>query len=146
MNSFIKNGFIALASALMVLAGVIVLGIYQPQTSLAGNPLQAPISYTATGTRQYAVNAAGWAEQILATTTSANPRLYVAICNRSTNIVYLAFEADMFTNSSSSIGIGQGTAGIDSCYEITDRNMYWGSVRASSTNAATAVTVIEFAQ
>lgn len=145
MNSIITNILVSVATAVAVVVWALSMG-FTPQVSLAGNPLQAPYSLTATGTPAVVVNAQVPADQILATTTGDNARMYVSICNPSTNIVYLAFQADAFTNSSSSIPIGQGTAGIDACYEITDRNMYFGAIRASSTNAAASLSVIQFSR
>lgn len=95
--------------------------------------------------------------RILSTTTNplgtpgvtSNVRVFASICTNSSNPVALNFDQDKAAN----IVAGRVTvliaaaAGYSSCYEITDRNLYQGSVQASSTNQTTTpVFVSEYVQ
>lgn len=82
--------------------------------------------------------------RVLATTTSTTgtsyTRVYSTICNPSSTIVYLRMDSDKAASVTSGIPIG-AAAGYNACYEITDRNMYQGSIQASSTNQ-TSVSIL----
>lgn len=92
--------------------------------------------------------------RVLATTTiNGTPgvgqvytRVYATICNPSSTVVFLNMNRDIPADVTHSVYQIAGAAGYQSCYEITDRNLYQGSIQASSTVGATSVYVTEYVQ
>lgn len=87
--------------------------------------------------------------RILATTTSVSApsytRVYATICNPNSNPVVLNMNSDRPASLSSMTYVIAAAAGYSACYEITDRNMYQGSIQASSTNqTATTISVSDY--
>lgn len=88
--------------------------------------------------------------RVLSTTTSPTDptnsftRVYASICNPSATLVYLNVNRDQ----PASVPAGHVTAviaaaaGYNACFEITDRNLYQGSVQASSTNQTSATVYV----
>lgn len=116
------------------------------------NPYNATAIGAATTTNAIAVTTS---TRILASTT--NPvgtpgftsftRVYATVCNPNANPVYLSLNGDNLASISKSTYVIAAAAGYSTCYEITDRNMYQGSVTASSTNqTSTTVTVSDYVQ
>ena len=89
--------------------------------------------------------------RVLATTTNTlgtgYTRVYASICNPSATIVALGMNQDkpLTATTQATVFIG-AAAGYSVCYEITDRNMYSGSVVASSTVGAVNVFATEYVQ
>lgn len=93
--------------------------------------------------------------RIMATTTNptdpANSylRVYAVVCNANANPVWLNLDNDKAANSSTGnvTTVIAAAAGYNACYEITGKNLYNGSVTASSTNqTATTITVKQYVQ
>lgn len=89
--------------------------------------------------------------RILATTTNAlgtgtsYTRVFASICNPSTNPVVILMNQDKPASLTAANAVIASAAGYSSCYEITDRNQYSGSITASSTNqTSTSVFVTEY--
>lgn len=81
--------------------------------------------------------------RILATTTVAGAgyiRTFASICNAGSVTVYIRMDGDKATNinTGGAIPIAAGA-----CYEISDRNSYFGSVTASSTNETSARVLVQ---
>ena len=73
-------------------------------------------------------------------------RIYATICNPSATVVHINLGADAPATFSTSTAVIAAAAGYDACYEITEKNLYQGSVTASSTGVQTRVIVSEFVQ
>lgn len=88
--------------------------------------------------------------RVLATTTNTvgtgYQRVYASICNPSATIVSLGLDNDKPLSRTSGVVFIGAAAGYNVCYEITDRNMYSGSVQASSTVGAVNVFATEYVQ
>lgn len=89
--------------------------------------------------------------RILATTTelgiAGTTRVYATICNPNANPVYLLLNNDAPAQSGAYTMVIAAAAGYTACYEITDRNMYQGSITASSTNqTATTIFASQYVQ
>lgn len=114
----------------------------------AVGPFATNLGYTATTTANIGV--AG-STRILATSTNPSDptnsynRVYASICNPSANLVYLRLDGDKRAASTTATTIIGAAAGYNVCYEITDKNMYNGSVQASST-VSSLVNVSEYVQ
>lgn len=85
--------------------------------------------------------------RLLSTTTSPTgqsyTRVYASICNPNANPVVLNLDGDKTANLNAGrvTTIIAAAAGYNVCYEITDRNLYQGSITASSTNE-TSTTIV----
>ena len=87
--------------------------------------------------------------RLLATTTStigtSYTRVYATICNANANPVFLNLNADKNASSLNATAVVAAAAGYQACYEVTDRNLYQGSITASSTNeTSTRVLVTDY--
>lgn len=92
--------------------------------------------------------------QILA--SSSNPlgtpgvtsftRVYATICNNTANPVFISINGDKPTATGVGTAVIAGAAGYNACFEVTDRNLTQGSIRASSTVASTNVSVTDYVQ
>lgn len=145
----IKN--IVLVSA-SVLFTTLLFVLLMPRLVVNGAPLTATnIGYTATTSTSYSVVAS---TRVLATTTNAlgagtsYTRVWATICNPSASVVFLNMNADAPAKApSSTVAQIAAAAGYNSCFEITDRNQYLGSVQASSTvTGPTTIYVTEYVQ
>lgn len=134
--------------------GVLFVLIYQfyANQAHAGDLARSSAFVQATTSTSFSITSSA---RVLATTTNTNfdnssySRVYATICNANANPVALFLSADAKAN----LPGGKVTtwvaaaAGYNACYEITDRNLYLGSVQASSTNqTATVVTVADYVQ
>lgn len=140
-----------LLGAMVVMAGVLLA--VGERSALATSPSATTLDI-ATTTASFAVTSSA---RVLATTT--NPvgypgitsftRVYATICNANANPVALLMDRDEQANLSTgkvTVWIA-AAAGYNACYEITDRNLYQGSVQASSTNqTSTTITVADYVQ
>ena len=141
---------LSMMTAVIFLAAVL-LAVYAPWQ----NTMKAGASiYTGTILQKATTSAAVTvtsSTRILATTTSITgdtsyTRVYASICNPSNVIVYLRMDQDKAASNANGIPIA-AAAGYSACYEITDRNMYQGSVKASSTSeTSTSVIVNDYVQ
>lgn len=104
----------------------------------------------ATTSTSVTLSLANAGSRVLATTTNAlgngssNTRVYAEICNPNATLTYIRLDNDKMASPTSGIPIA-AAAGYDACYEITDRNLYQGSVTASS-SAANVLLVTEYVQ
>lgn len=109
----------------------------------------ATVLMTATTSTAVSVTAS---TRVLATTTNnaglgtSYTRVFASICNPSATVVYLNMNADKPVTTSAAVAQIAAAAGYSSCYEITDRNLYQGSVQASSTAGAVDVFVTDYVQ
>lgn len=128
-----------LVIAALVFIALIANTAYDAKPVRAQNGFETNLGYGATTTTQVFV--AG-STRIAATTTNpldpinSYSRVYANICNPSANLVYLRFDSDKQAASSTAIAVIGAAAGYSTCYEINDRNMYNGSIQASSTVSA----------
>lgn len=149
MKLSISNIAVLIATALTIaLMGYVFEGAHPVQAS----------AYTATAIQTATTSAATavtTSTRLIATTTNpvdptnSYTRVYATICNPNANPVAINLNGDVAAN----LPTGQVTtviaaaAGYNTCFEITDRNQYSGSVTASSTNqTSTTVTVQQFVQ
>lgn len=140
--------------ALIALIALLALEMQVPTKSQAAPSWISNITTTATTSATFSVTTSS---RILSTTTNptgtpgvtSNIRVYATICTNGANPVALNLNGDKDAN----VVTGRVTtfiaaaAGYNACYEITDVNLYQGSVKASSTNeTASQVFVQEFVQ
>lgn len=147
MKNIIKISILSIALVLVLWGGAFLV---QPANEVQGGFVIIPNITVATTSSAVSVTTS---TRILATTTnSADPtnsynRIYAIICNPNANPVYLNLDGDKpanFAAGRSTVVIATST-GYTTCYEITDRNPYVGSVTASSTNGtATTISVKEY--
>jgi hypothetical protein len=142
-------------SILVIVA--LVIGFYaiwqsSPKVKAVGG--QATTISSATTSTAVAVTSS---TRILATTTGnlgggvltapGYVRVYATICNANANPVFISLNTDKAASLSSFTSVIATAAGYSNCFEITDRNQYQGSIRASSTNETTTnVSVNEYVQ
>lgn len=140
-----------LASILVgLLLSLVAVVFFVPPQGVRASYFQGTILSTATTSTAVAVTSS---TRILATTTNAlgngssYTRTYAVICTPSTNQVYLNLNGDKAAASTTSTYVISAAAGYSACYEITERNMYQGSITASSTgNTSATVTVSDYVQ
>lgn len=123
-------GFIVVTSILVSL----------PKVSFAGSPPVSPAFGQATTTTTISVTTS---TRILATTTNTigtgYTRSYANICNTSaTKAIVILMNADKPANATTNGGVW---INANTCYEITDKMLYQGSVTASSSDQS-AVSVL----
>lgn len=142
---FAVGGFFAIA--LLVLGASSVPGQYAGATSPSATVISA-----ATTTTSVSVTSS---TRVLATTTNlvnvdgatSYTRVYATICNPNANPVYINLDRDRAAAIGAVTYIIAAAAGYDACFEITDRNLYSGSITASSTNqTATVINVKDYVQ
>lgn len=127
----------------VILAGaiasvIVFLVSFAPVTTNA-NSFTATTIGTATTSAAVAVTTS---TRVLATTTNSRgngtsyTRVYATLCNPSATLVYLNLNGDKVASlpGGTFTTVIAAAAGYDACFEITDRNLYQGSVTASSTN------------
>ncbi len=140
----------------LLVAGVITITL-MAYVFEAARPAEAAV-FNATNIQVATTSAATavtTSTRIFATTTNpldpsqSYTRVYATICNPNANPVFLNFNGDKAAN----LPTGQVTvviaaaAGYNTCFEMTDRNQYQGSVTASSTNqTSTTITAQQFVQ
>lgn len=139
--NFAFGGFVALT-----LLALFASSLFTHQEALAGS-FNATVIGAATTTTAVSVTAS---TRVLATTTSLTgtsyTRVYATICNPSSTIVSLGLNQDKALSATSATAFIGAAGGYEVCYEITDRNMYQGSIQASSTVGAVNVFVAEYVQ
>lgn len=152
MNTLSRKTLIIAAIA-GFLAIVSMFALISSQSVKASPSFLSNILSTATSSTAYSVTSTANV-RILATTTNpvgtpgvtSNIRVWASICNPSATIVALNMNADKpVTASSTTVFIG-AAAGYSVCYEITDRNLYQGSVQASSTAGTVSVFTTSYVQ
>lgn len=143
---FILVGFIV--AVLFILSVVVLISGQEP---VHANPFTATRIGAATTSATVQLTAATSA-RVLATTTGVDSsgvsytRVYATICNQSATPVELLMNNDKAVSiSSGATAIIGLAAGLLPCYEITDRNMYTGSVTASSSGSV-SVYVSDYVQ
>lgn len=140
-----------------VLSVLVVLGIVfslyamlqtAPQARAVG-PMATVISNATTSTAVTVTSST----RVLATTTNAlgngtsYTRKFATICNPSSTLVYLLFDADKPASLTNANTVIAAAAGYNACYQITDVNQYSGSIQASSTNqTSTSVLVTDYVE
>jgi len=137
------------ASLVIAIAAAAFLVLFPPQSVRASGVSATPIG-VATTSAAFSVTTSS---RVLATTTNTvgtgYTRVYATICNPNANPVALNLDGDKAANAVTgqlTIWIG-AAAGYNTCYEVTDRNQYSGSITASSTNqTATGITVKDYVQ
>ncbi len=126
----------------------LLIVLYAPRFSSA-NPYTATVIGVATSSSAISVTTSA---RLLSTTTSldavnSHQRVYTSICNASSSPVWLNLDSDKPANLSTgqvTVGIASA-AGYNTCFEITDRNLYQGSITGSSSiQAPTIVTVKDY--
>lgn len=144
-----QNIALSLFGALVV-ATVVFLFSASYATKVGASPATA--SHIGVATTSTSVSVAA-STRILATTTNAlgngtsYTRVYATICNPNANAVYVLLDGDKPASLSKANVVLSAAAGYNVCYEITDRNLYQGSITASSTNqTATSVIVTDYVQ
>ena len=142
--TFAIGGFVALIVLAFVASEMFSIG------SARANPYTATAIGTATTSTAVQVTAS---TRVLATTTNTvgtgYTRVFASICNPSSTIVALNMNNDKPAGlnggtASSSVAFIGAAAGYNVCYEITDRNMYSGSIQASSTVGAVTVYATDY--
>ncbi len=78
--------------------------------------------------------------------TTSFTRVYATICNNSVNPVFISINGDKPTATNVGTAVIAAAAGYDSCFEVTERNLTQGSIRASSTVASQSVSVTDYVQ
>jgi hypothetical protein len=146
----LKASKLILAVALVSFLGLAFLELSQPSYASANPETATNIGKVATTTGSFAVTSS---TRILATTTNARgdgtsyTRVYATICNPNANPVYLALDGDQPASVANATYVIAAAAGYSACYEITDRNLYMGSVQASSTGqTSTTIFVSDYVQ
>lgn len=126
-----------LLGLLVALAFAALSGLYlvSGTKNVGATSPSATVLSVATTSTAYSVTGAANIRILATTTGSGLTRSFASICNPSANIVYLNLNRDRLVSASSSVVMIGAAAGYQACYEITDRNLYQGSVQASSTTA-----------
>lgn len=140
-----------LALSIPIAILILVLGVIisSPARTALANPYTATNIQTATTSTAVSVTTSA---RILATTTNplgiSYTRVYTSICNPNSNPVVLNLNGDKPANlNTGATTIIAAAAGYSVCYEVTDRNMYQGSITASSTNqTATTIFMSDYVQ
>lgn len=136
---------------LVALFAAVTFMVSRPVSVGAAGYQVTNIGLTSTSTRLVAVTSS---VRLSATTTSPTDsttsyvRSYVNICNANVNPVYLRFDGDKPASIAGGYtAVIAAAAGYNVCYEINDRNLYLGSIQASSTNqTSTNVSIAEYIQ
>lgn len=125
-----------------MLLAVGTLLLVQPKQTFAGSPAVSPAFSVATTSAVVSVTTS---TRILATTT--NPlgngftRSYANICNTSaTKPIVISMNSDKPANASVNGGYW---INANSCYEITDKMLYQGSVTASSSDQSAVQVLVQ---
>lgn len=146
---------LSLQSTIGIALVALVLGVWGVVASTQHS--QANV-YTATNIGAATTSAAVTvtsSTRVLASTTNAlgdgtsYTRVYASICNPSSTLVYLNLNQDKIASvpNGTVTTVIAAAAGYDACYEITDKNLYQGSIQASSTNqTSTNVFVSDYVQ
>lgn len=147
MNKTASWYSIGLASLILAIAGLLFVFSTHIEQARAGNVDTSPAIRSATTTTAFSVTSSA---RIAATSSDpiANTgylRVYASICNPNANPVYIRMDADKAASLSGYTAVIAAAAGYSVCYEVTDRNLYQGSITASSTNqTATSVMVADY--
>lgn len=142
----IQKTFIG-AAIITILASMAFVFLFEnAQVASAGSFALSPALGAATTSTAVAVTSS---TRLLATTT--NPlgvpgttsftRQYATICNPSATLVYVLMNNDKPADTTHANTIIAAASGYSACFEITDRNLYNGSIQASSTNQ-TSVSIL----
>lgn len=146
----LKLNQVLIGSVLILAVAFGMIALFSPRQDAHANIYTATNIQAATSSAAVAVTAG---TRVLATTTSivggaSYTRVYARICNPTPIPVYLNMNNDKVANASSSaLAIIGVAAGLQACFEISENNLYQGSVQASSTNAqSVSVLVSEYVQ
>lgn len=125
LGGFIAVGFIAFAMMFLVSGNKKVEASYFNGTIIGAATTSTAVAVTSS-------------TRLVATTTGTGDtsytRVYSVICNPNANPVFISLNNDKAASKTSATYVIAAAAGYNVCYEITDRNMYQGSITASSTN------------
>ncbi len=129
----------------LVLGAFAILMLISGERPVGAVGLGANVLRAATTSTAFSINGIGSTRVLATTTNPLDPtnsyiRVFASICNPSATLVYLNMNQDKPITASSSVVLIGAAAGYSVCYEISDRNLYQGSVQASST-AVASVTV-----
>lgn len=140
--TFAIGGFVALIVLALFASEMFSIG------SARANPYTATNIGVATTSTAVAVTSS---TRLVASTTNnggngtSYTRVYASICNPNANPVFISLNGDKAASATSATTVIAAAAGYNVCYEITDRNMYQGSITASSTNqTSTTVNVASY--
>lgn len=136
----------------VLVSALIIASSFKVPVANAGSQPYGPSVISATST---ALKSVTTATQLVATTTSTSTpqnsytRYYTSICNVSTTTNPVAIYMSNDVGADGSLGRVTAwispAAGYSACYEVTDRLLYVGGIRASSTNGvATPVSVVDY--
>lgn len=139
--------------ATILLAGAVVYTVFMfyshdvPKATAAG-PFYTNLPLTATSSAVVNVTTS---TRIAATTSSPTDsvnsftRVYTTICTATNTPVAIFMNADQQANGSTGKVTAwiAAAAGYNACYEMTDRNVYLGSITASTTNQASAQVTVD---
>lgn len=131
---------IGVAVSLMLIA-IGTLLLLTPKQTFAGSPAVSPAFSVATTSTTISITTS---TRILATTTSviapSYTRAYANICNTSASkAIVISMNGDKPANASTSGGVW---INANSCYEITDKMLYQGSVTASSSDQSSVQVLV----
>lgn len=130
----------AVSLALIVLAFAL---FFRPSTiAFAGSPAVAPAFNVASTSAAVSVTTS---TRILATTTNTGgtgfTRAYASICNTSaTKLVLISLNGDKPANGATAGGYWLNS---NSCYEVTDKMLYQGSVTASTSDQSAVQVLVQ---
>lgn len=134
----------------LFLGAFAVLVLTAHQLPAMASPFGTPLGFTATTST--AINVSTASVRVLATSTNptdtvnSHPRVYASICNPSATVVYLLMNQDKPATASTSVAVIAASTGYPICYEITDRNIYNGSITGITTAGNAWVNVNDYVQ
>lgn len=127
----------------IVLMAALAIAAFSTFSQVHANAYTATHIESATTTTSVALTSS---QRILASSTSPYTRVYATICNPNATLVYVRLGNDRPATSASSTVVIAAAAGYSSCYEITDRNSYQGSITASSSAGSVTIFASDFWQ
>lgn len=132
MKTLTKHkGFLGVV--ILTIVAIVAIAFSLPKQTFAGSPAVAPAFGQATTTSTISVTTS---TRILATTTNTIgtgfTRAYANICNTSaTKAIVILMNQDKPANAATSGGVW---INANSCYEVTDKMLYQGSITASTSD------------
>jgi len=144
-----KPNYVLTALVALAAVSLLVLAFGNATNRVQGAVYDATYIGNATTSAAISVTAS---TRVLASTTNPTAtsytRAYAVICNPSATIVALNLDGDKAANALTgnvTTFIG-AAAGHSVCYEVNSRNLYQGSITASSTVGAVTVYVKDYVQ
>lgn len=137
MNTTIKLSLIAL-----ILATIVGGAIYIKNDGKLGVNAFDSTVWTQSTTHTAGL-IGGTSSQLLATTTDGFKRIYARICNDSSSKIYITMNLDKPVTVAGGVITSGLPIAANSCFDITDQNLYQGAVQASSTVSSSAISTID---